>query len=67
MTPEQLLREAAIAKELGTTLKLVLKKGFKRPKGFPSGGFVSEEGKGKVYSFDPDKVIDFVRSQKKTE
>jgi len=43
---------------------LVLPRGFKRPKGFPRGKLLSEEQRGRVYSFDPDKIIKWINQTK---
>ena len=52
-----------MAKEQGTMMTLVLPKGIlKRLPGFPRGEFLSETERGKVYRFDPDKIIKWVNS-----
>lgn len=63
MSPEQLYVDAMEAIEqsydLGVEprLTLVFSKNSKRPKGFPRGEFLSETEGGKVYRFDPNKII----------
>ena len=59
MTPEQLYKDALKAKEQGSVvgMSLVFAKGQKRPQGFPRGELLCETERGRVYSFDPDKVI----------
>lgn len=59
MTPEQLYKDAVAAKAQGAFvgMSLVFPKGYKRPKGFPRGELLCETGRGRVYSFDPDKII----------
>lgn len=63
MTPEQLYKDAMAAKEQGAFcgMTLVFPRGFKRPKGFPRGQLLSETERGNVYSFDPDKIIEWLR------
>jgi hypothetical protein len=63
VTPEKMLLEALAAKKQGAYgMTLVLPIGFKRPAGFPRGEFLSETGRGKVYSFDPDKIINWLNA-----
>jgi len=59
MTPEQLYKDAQEAKAQGSVcgMTLVFGRGTKKPKGFPRGELLSETERGRVYSFDPDKVI----------
>lgn len=59
MTPEQLYKDAIEAKAQGAVcgMTLVFGRGSKKPKGFPRGELLSETERGRVYSFDPDKVI----------
>lgn len=59
MTPEQLYKDAQAAKIQGSTcgMTLVFGKCAKKPKGFPRGELLSETECGRVYSFDPNKVI----------
>lgn len=65
MTPKQLFESANTAKANGTKMTLVLPVRFKRPKGFPRGELMSDtEERGKVYSFDPDKIINFLQMSK---
>jgi hypothetical protein len=62
VTPEQLYKDALAAKEQGSVcgMTLVFGRGVKRPKGSPRGEFLSETHKGRVYSFNPDKVISWL-------
>ena len=62
MTPEKLMADAKAAKESGSYvgMTLHLPRGFKRPKGFPRGELLSETERGRVYSFDPDKIISWL-------
>lgn len=62
MTPEQLYKDAQEAKAQGGVcgMTLVFGRGAKRPKGFPSGELLSETERGRVYRFNPDKVIDWL-------
>ena len=63
MTPERLYKDALYAKSQGPFCRvtLVFPHGFKRPKGFPRGHLLSETERGKVYSFDPDKIIEWLQ------
>lgn len=63
MTPFSLYKDAIEAKESGAHvgMSLQLPKGFKRPKGFPRGELLCENTMGRVYSFDPDKIIAWLR------
>lgn len=63
MTPEQLYKDACEAKEQGAHvgMSLVFKTGQKRPIGFPRGELLCETERGRVYSFDPDKVIAWLK------
>ena len=69
MDPQQLYKDAIAAKEhgsvVGMTLGLTI--GFKRPIGFPRGELLSETERGKVYSFDPYKIIKFLADNKLIE
>ena len=62
MTHEQLYKDALAAKEQGAIcgMTLVFGRGTKKPKGFPRGELLSETERGRVYSFDPDKVISWL-------
>lgn len=62
MTPEEMFFKAKAAKEQDSHvgMTLVFPIGFKRPAGFPRGEFLSETERGKVYSFDPDKIINWL-------
>ena len=59
MTPEQLYKDAQEAKAQGSVcgMTLVFGLGAKKPKGFPRGELLSETERGRVYSFNPDKVL----------
>ena len=59
MTPQQLYKDAVNAKEQGAHcgMTLVFPKGVKRPKGFPRGELLCETARGRCYSFNPDKVL----------
>lgn len=61
MNQNELLKCAREAKKgintCTNTMTLVLPFNFKRPKGFPRGELLSETERGRVYSFDPDKII----------
>ena len=63
MTPEQLYKDALEAKEQGAHIgmSLVFPRGKKLPPGFPRGELLSETDRGRVYSFDPDKVIAWLK------
>ena len=58
-----MMAEAKAAKEQGANagMTLVLPNGFRRPPGFPRGTLLSETGRGRVYSFDPDKIINWLQ------
>ena len=58
MTPQSLHDDALSAIASGTGMTLVFS--ARKPKGFPKGEFLSETGYGKVYRFDPRKVIDWI-------
>lgn len=62
MTPEQLYKDALEAKAQGSIcgMTLVFGKG-RKPNGFPRGELLSETERGKCYSFDPDKVIAWLK------
>jgi hypothetical protein len=62
MTPEQLYKDALAAKEQGSTcgMTLVFGKG-RKPRGFPRGELLSETERGNCYSFNPDKVISWLK------
>lgn len=64
MTPEKLFADAKAAQEQGAQvgMTLVLPAGFKRPPGFPRGELLSETERGNVYSFKPEKIIDWLKS-----
>lgn len=58
MNPEKMYADAIEAKGgLGLGMMLVLPPNWKRPPGFPRGEFLSDNDRGEVYSFDPDKMI----------
>ncbi len=59
MTPEQLHKDAIEAKAQGAHVgvSLVFGKGQKRPPGFPRGELLCETEQGRVYSFEPDRII----------
>ena len=63
MTPESLLSDALQAKESGAHvgMSLVFAIGQKRPKGFPRGELLSETERCSVYSFEPDRVIKWLK------
>ena len=63
MTPEQLYKDACEAKKQGSHvgMSLVFQRKQKRPKGFPRGELLCETERGRVYSFDPDKVIAWLK------
>ncbi len=63
MTPEQLYKDACEAKEQGAHvgMSLVFQRGQKRPPGFPRGELLCETERGRVYSFDPDRVISWLK------
>ena len=69
MTPEQLYTDAIEAKEQGAHvgMTLVFRRGQKRPSGFPRGELLCETERGNVYSFDPDKVIAWLKKNGLTE
>jgi len=69
MTPEQLYKDALEAKKQGAFygMTLVFPNGTKLPRGFPNGEFLSENKSGKVYSFDPDKVITWLKKNRLIE
>ncbi|PHR99233.1 MAG: hypothetical protein COA78_25150 [Blastopirellula sp.] len=62
MTPEKLFNDAMAAKDQGSVVgvSLAFPIGQKRPKGFPRGELLSETSRGKVYSFDPDKILSWL-------
>jgi hypothetical protein len=57
VTPEQLARDAVDAAAHGQRMTLTKMRGQKMPAGFPRGELLCDTEHGKVYSFDPDKVI----------
>ena len=65
MTPEEMYRAAMDIKEGKsdgyTGLTLVLPNGCKFPKRFPRGELLCESQRGRVYSFKPDKIIEFLK------
>lgn len=63
MTHEQLYKDALDAKKQGSHcgMSLVFSKGNKRPPGFPRGELLCETERGRVYSFNPDKVITWLK------
>ena len=63
MTPEQLYKNALEAKDQNSVcgMSLAFAKGQKRPKGFPRGELLCETERGRVYSFDPDKIISWLK------
>ena len=68
MTLEELYRDAVRAKEeqppsLGIGITLFFKKGMKKPSGFPRGELLNETEGGRLYSFDADKIIAWVKKQ----
>jgi len=65
MTLEELYRDAMQAKEQDSLkgITLFLKHGFKRPVGFPRGELFNETERGRVYFFDADKIIAWVKKQ----
>ena len=66
MNSQELLKEALDAKKVGSDLFLYIPKGS-YPKRFPKGKFVSEEfiedKVVRVYRFDPDKIIQWLKNQ----
>jgi len=64
MSPDQMMKDAIAAKAQGAFvgMTLVLPRKFKRPSGFPRGELLSETERGKVYSFNPDKIIAWLKS-----
>lgn len=62
MTPEQLYKEAIEAKAQSATcgITLVFGRESKKPKGFPRGELLCETERSRVYSFNPDKVINWL-------
>lgn len=65
MTPEELLKDAREAKAQGAHcgVTLVFRRGQKRPQGFPRGELLCETDRGKVYSFDPDRIIRWLENK----
>lgn len=63
MTPEQLYKDAIEAKAQGAHcgMTLVFGRRAKKPKGFPRGDLLCETEAGLVFSFDPDKVINWLK------
>jgi hypothetical protein len=61
MTPEMLYKDAIEAKEQKSYgMSLFFPKGYKKPKGFPIGELMCETLQGRVYSYKPDKVIEWL-------
>lgn len=69
MSPKQMYDAAIEVKERnGFGLPLVLPRGFKRPQGFPRGELLCQNSQGqRVYSFDPDKIINWIKKYKLVE
>lgn len=65
MTLEELYRDAVSAKEQGSVVgvSLHVKKGFKFPAGFPRGELLNETAVGRLYGFNADKIISWVKKQ----
>lgn len=61
MTPEQIYNDAIDAKKQGSSLGVTLLMSGQRPKGFPRGEFLSDTGRGKLYRYDPDKIINWYK------
>lgn len=58
MTPKDMERDAKEAVNEGTSMVLVIPRGFKKPPKFPRGEFLSENFDGsKCYKYDPKKVL----------
>jgi len=54
----EMAKEAVAAQNAGTNMTLVLPRGFKRPPKFPRGALLCDNAeRGRVYSFDPIKVL----------
>ena len=65
MTLEELYREAIEAKNEGSVVGVSLhfSSSFKRPAGFPHGELLNETARGRLYAFNPDKIIAWVKKQ----
>ncbi|MFA5195183.1 MAG: hypothetical protein WC401_05235 [Bacteroidales bacterium] len=65
MTLEELYRDALRAKDQGSVVGLSLHvgKGYKFPSGFPRGDLLIETAVGRVYGFNAEKIIAWVKKQ----
>ena len=65
MTLEELYRDAMRAKENDSLIGVSLHfgKGCKRPAGFPRGQLLNETERGSLYTFNADKIIEWVKKQ----
>lgn len=65
MTLEELYRNAIESKEQSSVVgvSLHVKKGYKFPSGFPRGELLNETDIGRLYGFNADKIIAWVKKQ----
>lgn len=57
MTPDEMYKQALEARSTDSRMSMTMKKGTKRPAGFPRGELMCEQPEGNVYSFDSRKII----------
>jgi len=60
-TLEKLKNDAIEAKAISGWLILEIKKGAKRPKGFPRGRLLEERENSRLYAFDPEKILNWLK------
>jgi hypothetical protein len=63
MNPQKMILDAEEAISQGQNMTLVVPRPFKdKPKGFPSGSLLCEQQKSNVNSYDPRKVLDWLKN-----
>ncbi len=62
MTPKELEQDAKEALAMGTNMTLVLPRPFKRPPKFPRGELLCTQETFNVYSYDPLKILTWLKN-----
>tara|TARA_R110002153_G_C12985093_1_gene463125 strand:+ start:289 stop:504 length:216 start_codon:yes stop_codon:yes gene_type:complete len=63
MNPTQMIQDAEEAISQGQNMTMVVPRPFKnKPKGFPNGELLCEQPKSNVKSYDPKKVLVWMKS-----